>query len=72
MFWLRAYAKMLVRLDREDSVKLVNAMMFAFGSMDSQVAKAYARRLNGEGDVQPRFSSPKDVARAMGIKVVSG
>lgn len=66
--WVSAYAKMMPRLQAEDTLRLVNATSFAFGSMKEDDAKAYSRSLQKQAGMERpvKRATNKDIREIFG------
>lgn len=72
--YLEAYAEMLPRIEAEESMRLVNAVSFAFGSMKDSDSRSYADKLNelgGSGKKQEALT-PMQAAQRLGIPILRG
>lgn len=75
VYWLKAYAEMLSRMEVEEeralSRRTALAVAWAFGSLTGDGEREYREFLFGK-QPKPKFASPIAVAQAMGIPVRRG
>lgn len=70
---LRAYLRALPKLEAEEALKSANVAAYGGGTMREDDARAYGRRLQREimgEDAKPKYATPQDAARSMGIEMV--
>lgn len=72
--WLRAHAKMLVRMEQDEmrtqSLVMSRAVAYAFGSMSKEAAGEYERWMSGGAQPKRSSASPREVAQMLGIPIV--